>query len=131
MREPSSIVPEFVPAIDSSAPMVTMNAPMGPISAAAADGDRRLALREVRQRRHRTELHERVDRGDGQDPGEQSASGRSRRGFLNSPAGTPRFSKPAYANSMNSAASLQFVPGPGSVNEPGIGFVFHTDQRER
>jgi hypothetical protein len=64
-------VPEFVPAIDSSAPMVTMNAPIGPTSSFAADGDRRLALREIGERRHRAELHQRVDRGDGEDADEQ------------------------------------------------------------
>jgi hypothetical protein len=37
MRDPSSIVPEFVPAIDIRAPMVTMIAPIGPMSSAAAE----------------------------------------------------------------------------------------------
>jgi hypothetical protein len=50
-----------------------------------------------------------------------SASGRSRRGFLYSPAGTPRFSKPAYAKRRKSAAAFQSVPGPGSVIDAGIG----------
>ena len=36
MREPSSTVPEFVPAIDIRAPAVMISAPRGPISAAAA-----------------------------------------------------------------------------------------------
>src|SRR5437764_597124 len=36
MREPSSTVPELVPAIDSNAPRVTTTAPMPPTSAAAA-----------------------------------------------------------------------------------------------
>ncbi len=31
------MVPEFVPAIDSSAPIVTMYAPIGPMSACAAE----------------------------------------------------------------------------------------------